>query len=149
MLQDLATNLTFTPFREEDRAAAFALYESALRPIIDLAFGWSSEFQHDRFSKRYPTSSFQKIHHFGSEIGFVSFYETAFELHVSLLILKQDNRNRGLGRRIMQLLHSKAADRSVTLSSFKNNTAAIRFYESLGYKVTGGDAYFSDFSNAN
>ncbi|UFN45748.1 GNAT family N-acetyltransferase [Nocardioides okcheonensis] len=48
-------------------------------------------------------------------------------------------RGKGLGRALMEALHAAARDlgaTSVGLNVFGHNTAAVRLYESLGYRVT-------------
>ncbi len=45
-------------------------------------------------------------------------------------------------------LHNQAREsgRKITLSSFKKNEGAIRFYETLGYKIIGSDENFVDMA---
>ncbi len=48
-------------------------------------------------------------------------------------------RGKGLGRALMEAMHAAARDlgaTSVGLNVFGHNTAAVRLYESLGYRVT-------------
>lgn len=63
-------------------------------------------------------------------------YDNAYHIH--LLIISPQYQDQSLGKKVMSLIHEKAHQEQrnqVTLSSFRNNTRAIRFYQSLGYQV--------------
>ncbi|AZZ36747.1 hypothetical protein CIK05_08065 [Bdellovibrio sp. qaytius] len=79
-------------------------------------------------------------------VGYVCFYETAKELHVSLLIVLESFRNKSIGQMVMDKLQQQAIEKSlsVTLSTFKANDGAIRFYKKMGYVITSEDDYFYD-----
>lgn len=138
-------------FEAHDRARAFALYKITLRPVIERAFGWDESFQLGRFSEKYPTEWFHWIHHMGSEVGFIAHHTTDADLHLSLLVLAPEHQKKGIGAQAMSQIHTLAREKkmSVSLSSFKTNVDAIRFYEHLGYVQTGSDEYFVDFTFSN
>lgn len=48
----------------------------------------------------------------------------------------------------MASLEQRALEKSlrVTLSSFKNNTGAVRFYQNIDYEIVGEDDYFYDMA---
>jgi len=131
---------------ESDHNEAFLLYKAALKAVIEDAFGWNEDFQKDRFRDKYEPSWLYWIEANSQRVGYVCFFETPSELHVSLLIIFDDFRNKMYGRNIMETLQQRAFQKSlkVTLSSFKNNTGAIRFYKTMGYDIVAEDAYFYD-----
>ena len=133
-------SVEFAPLSNLDEA--FVKYKQALSPVIEEAFGWDEKFQLERFRSRYELSWFSWVFIDGERVGFVCYYVKASDLHLSLLVIDPDKRDRGLGRRVMEHLQSLAS--RVTLSSFRNNYAAVRFYESLGYRIVGGDEHFVD-----
>lgn len=70
-------------------------------------------------------------------------------LHVHLLIVFPEFQNQKLGGRVMNMVHEIAREQGrsdVTLSSFTRNEPAVRFYKSLGYKVTESDENFLSLS---
>jgi ribosomal protein S18 acetylase RimI-like enzyme len=133
---------------ESDLDEAFIHYKSALKPIIEDAFGWIEDFQNKRFHSKYDPRWFYWIEANSQHIGYVCFFETTSELHVSLLIIFEAFRNQSYGRNIMGILQQQAIQKSikVTLSSFKNNTGAVRFYKNLGYDIVSEDTYFYDLA---
>lgn len=142
----MSPSINFLKMPESDHNEAFLLYKAALKPIVEEAFGWDENFQKDRFRNKYEPSWFHWIEANSQRVGYVCFFETASELHVSLLIIFDDFRNKKYGRNIMETLQQRAFQKSlkVTLSSFKNNTGAIRFYKNMGYDINAEDAYFYD-----
>jgi len=144
----MSMKLTFLNMPTSDHNEAFLLYKSALSPVIESAFGWNDDYQKNRFQTRYEPSWFHWIEVDSERIGYICYYETKIELHVSLLIIFDKFRNRAFGKNIMIQLQDSARKQSlaVTLSTFKNNTGAIRFYQKLGYKITAEDDYFYDMA---
>ncbi|MBF4437605.1 N-acetyltransferase, partial [Vibrio anguillarum] len=70
-------------------------------------------------------------------------------IHVHLLIVFPEFQNQKLGESVMNMIHKIARDQGrshVTLSSFTRNESAVRFYKSLGYKVTECDENFLSLS---
>jgi len=138
--------MDFKPILPEDENALFERYKSAMKPVVEDSFGWDEVFQRERFKNRYETDWFHWIENEGTRIGYICFCIKESEVHVSLLIIDQDKRSLGYGRMVMERIHSEVRKRncSVTLSSFRNNSSAIRFYEKAGYRVVGGDEHFLD-----
>lgn len=138
--------IEFKPIANQDRDSVYEGYKAALSPLIEKAFGWNEDFQQERFQSRYELEWFHWITMSGERVGYVCFSQKTAEIHLSLLIIDADKRGRGLGQLVMTRLHELARESGskVTLSSFKNNTGAIKFYERLGYKTVGSDEHFVD-----
>ena len=130
----------------EERESCFLLYKKALYPYIEASFTWDEDFQKKRFYTKYDPNWFYHIHADSRPIGFLCFFETDKELHLSLLIILEAFRGQGYGHKVMKFLHERADQNScpVTLSSFKNNTNALNFYKKQGYVIKGEDTYFYD-----
>ena len=131
---------------KEQLESCFLEYKRALYSYIEASFSWDENDQKKRFQTRYDPSWFYRIISGSTEIGFVCFFETDKALHISLLIMYQNFRGKGYGKSVMDMIHERAEQNSVqvTLSSFKKNTAAIRFYHKLGYVIEGEDDVFVD-----
>jgi ribosomal protein S18 acetylase RimI-like enzyme len=132
--------------RQVARSGLFSLYEAALRPYIEATLGWDQSYQLQRFERSYPPGEIQLIMVDRVFAGYVAIRETRSALHVSLLLLLPEFRRRGIGQRVMKHVHMAAAasHRKVTLSSFKRNTGALRFYARRGYAIRDGDDVFAD-----
>ncbi len=140
------SSVEFIPINSQDHADLYAKYRSALLDVIENTFGWNEEFQQERFKNRYELDWFHWIEVSNVRVGYICFFEKASEIHLSLLIVDAESRDRGNGRLAMNHLHAlaRADRRMVTLSSFRKNAGAINFYERLGYIATGGDENFID-----
>lgn len=144
----MSYNFNFLKMSAFDHNEEFLLYKSALLPVIEEAFGWNEAFQKERFYTKYDPSWFYWIEINSQSIGYVCFFETTSELHISLLIIIHSFRNKTYGRNIMENLQQRALQKSlkVTLSTFKNNTGAVRFYKNMGYNIIAEVAYFYDMT---
>lgn len=135
-----------TPVASGHEQELFVRYKSALMAVIHGAFGWDEAFQRERFETCYERDWFYWIEINGSRIGYICYWSKASEMHVSLLIVDDAERGRGYGRNAMEYVHAMARQQGcrITLSSFRENVSAIKFYEKLGYAIVGGDEHFID-----
>ncbi|CDU01767.1 Putative acetyltransferase [Vibrio coralliirubri] len=116
----------------------FVCVKQGIFEHVDNVFGWDDEFQRNRLLNDYHPSWFHWIYREKERIGLVCFkpYDNAFHIH--LLIIFPQDQGRSLGNKVMTLIHKRAMQEQrshVTLSSFRSNTRAINFYQSLGYQV--------------
>jgi ribosomal protein S18 acetylase RimI-like enzyme len=140
-------NLSFIAFKQPDLQHAFELYKNELRDIVEASFGWDENYQRKRFEEKYALDWFHWIELEGRHVGYVCYTFTLIELHLSLLIIEKQFQRKGLGRVIMKSVTdlARAKDLKITLSSFKNNTKAITFYQNLGFRIMNQDNHFLDF----
>lgn len=138
--------IKFSSVSDAEREALYRGYKTALLPIVEATFGWNEEFQRERFYSRYELNWFQWLEHAGKRIGYICYWSKNSEIHLSLLIVEPGYRSQGCGQLVMTQLHERARTQhsKVTLSSFRKNTGAVKFYERLGYKEIGGDEHFVD-----
>ena len=134
-----------------DEKDLFERYRSALKTVVEDSFGWDEIFQRKRSKDRYEADWFHWIENEGIRIGYVCYCVKGLEIHVSLLIIDEDKRSLGHGRMVMERIHSEARKRncSVTLSSFRKNSSAIKFYEKVGYVEPFQPMHSNTCSNQN
>lgn len=140
-------DLTFKPFRSEDMKPAFEIYKSGLHTVIEEAFGWHDDYQFERFHSRYKIEWFQWIEKDFERVGYLCFHAQSSDIHISLLIINQNLKSMGLGKKAMLKIHAQAFKenfKTVSLSSFKTNKTAIEFYLKLGYQIINEDEHFYD-----
>ncbi|PTP88321.1 histone acetyltransferase [Vibrio splendidus] len=116
----------------------FTCVKQGLFIHVDNVFDWDDDFQRQRLLNDYHPSWFHWVYRGKERIGLVCFkpYDNAYHIH--LLIIFPQNQGRSLGKQVMTLIHKRATEErreQVTLSSFRSNTRAISFYQSLGYRV--------------
>ncbi|MCK8070663.1 GNAT family N-acetyltransferase [Vibrio sp. 1CM23M] len=124
----------------------FVCVKQGIFEHVDNVFGWDDEFQRKRLLNDYHPSWFHWVYRENKRVGLVCFkpYDNAYHIH--LLIIFPQYQGRSLGKQVMTLMYRRAMEErreQVTLSSFKSNTRAISFYQSLGYQVVDdGDTHF-------
>ncbi|MEZ8017068.1 GNAT family N-acetyltransferase [Vibrio splendidus] len=116
----------------------FASVKQSLFIHVDNVFGWDDDFQRQRLLNDYHPSWFHWVYLGKQRVGLVCFkpYDNAYHIH--LLIISPQYQGHSLGKEVMYLIHKRATEErreQVTLSSFRSNTRAINFYQSLGYRV--------------
>ncbi len=116
----------------------FACVKQGIFEHVDNVFGWDDEFQRNRLSNDYHPSWFHWVYRDSQKVGLACFkpYDNAY--HVHLLIIFPQHQSQNIGQQVMMLIQNKARieqRNQVTLSSFRDNTRAIQFYEGLGYQV--------------
>lgn len=138
--------VTLLPFNEGsiDRNDLYELYYLLLREYIEPIFGWDEMFQQQRFEKEYPSHETFLVVYRAMIAGFIVLKYGSEELHLSLLLLHPKFQSLGIGTCIMELVlaQAKSLKVSVTLSCFRQNYQALKFYDCLGFQRTDEDAHF-------
>ncbi len=116
----------------------FACVKQGILIHVDDVFGWDDDFQRQRLLNDYRPSWFHWVYLGKQRVGLVCFkpYDNAYHIH--LLIISPQYQGHSLGKQVMCLIHKRATGErreQVTLSSFRSNTRAISFYQSLGYQI--------------
>jgi ribosomal protein S18 acetylase RimI-like enzyme len=123
----------------------FSVVKQGLYSHVDAVFGWCDEFQVNRLKNDYEPHWFYWVYLNNTQVGMLCYKPYDNALHVHLLIVFPEFQNQKLGERIMSIVHEVAREQGrsdVTLSSFVRNEPAVRFYQSLGYRVTESDGNF-------
>lgn len=69
-------------------------------------------------------------------VGFASYQKEDLNIHVNLIFINKEYRNRKIGKRLMDsVLHTFADTRSCTLFVLDKNISACRMYEAYGFKA--------------
>lgn len=74
----------------------------------------------------------------GTPVGFGGYWAVVDEAHITNIAVAPEHRRRGFGRRIMEELLRRAAQRGLVCSTLEvraSNHPAVRLYESLGYQT--------------
>lgn len=144
-------DVKLVPLAEEEFDSLFTVVKQGLHTHVEAAFGWCDRFQRQRLKTDYQPQWFYWAYVGGERVALLCFKPYDNALHIHLLIVFPEFQNQKLGTRIMQHVHELARVQgrdAVTLSSFTSNQSAIRFYQSLGYKVIQSDHQFQCLSFA-
>jgi len=115
------------------------------------------------FTSPFPESYIRSLAESGSDsflvaieenkvVGYVSALAHGRDAHIASIAVLKEYRRRGIGRALMSELIKLLKLRqfgTVSLEVRKNNTSAIRFYESLGFERVGGiPSYYENGEDA-
>jgi len=96
----------------------------------------------------HPHGIFLIIRVDGEIAGYGGVWIVVDEAHITTIAVRAENRRQGLARRLMNELLHRARERGATCSTLEvraGNEAAVRLYESLGYRtVATRQAYYPD-----
>ena len=131
-------NIQFLLVSNSEFEELFACVKQGIFIHVDSVFGWDDDIQRQRLINDYHHSWFHWVYRENERVGLACFkpYDNAYHIH--LLIILPQYQGRSLGKQVMALIHKRATEdqrSQITLSSFRSNTRAIRFYQSLGYQV--------------
>ncbi|MCG9553274.1 GNAT family N-acetyltransferase [Vibrio sp. Isolate31] len=131
-------NIQFQLVSNSEFEELFTCVKQGIFIHVDSVFGWDDDFQRQRLLNDYHPSWFHWIRRKNERVGLVCFkpYDDAY--HVHLLIISPQYQGQSLGKKVMSIMHEKTLQEQrnqITLSSFRSNTRAICFYQSLGYQI--------------
>lgn len=126
---------------------AYDLFKSYMSPVIQQAIGWDEEFQRTGFTNNYRPEWLHWVCSDGKKLGLLCIREKSECLHIHLVIVFEQFQGTGKGYDILSDLQKQANDKPqpITLSSFKCNERAIKFYKSMGFGVVSEDEHFYSF----
>ncbi|ABC27374.1 Histone acetyltransferase HPA2/related acetyltransferase [Hahella chejuensis KCTC 2396] len=141
-------DVRFIPLKTNQLSEAFAAYKAGLYTSIDTAFGWDEDYQTQRFHRSYAVEDLYWIFRADNRVGLICYRLLEDALHLHLALIFKEAQRQGLGSQVMEQLRRLTQDnnRPVTLSSFKSNPDAVRFYQRHGYRITGEDAHFFELT---
>jgi ribosomal protein S18 acetylase RimI-like enzyme len=141
------SSITLIPFDDGIIAwsTLYKLYCLLLRKYIEPVFGWDEEFQRRRFNREYPSSKTFLITYGAMIAGFVVLKYESEEIHLSLLLLRREFQSLGIGAHVIKLVleEAKFLGVPITLSCFRQNKQALKFYDRLGFHTMHEDTDFS------
>lgn len=127
----------------------FFAMKQGLFPYIDAVFGWDDDFQKKRLLNEYQPDWFYWIKQGSVLVGLLCFKPYDHAYHVHFLIVFPEYQAKGVGTAVMDYVHTLAKEegrKEVTLSSFRSNKNALRFYKKLGYQTIQEDEHFLSLS---
>jgi len=142
-------DIQLVQIESDEFESLFSVVKQGLYSHVDAVFGWCDKFQVDRLKRDYEPHWFHWVYLNNAQVGMLCFKPYDNALHVHLLIVFPEFQNQKLGESVMNVVHEIAREQGrscVTLSSFTRNESAVRFYKSLGYKVTESDENFLSLS---
>jgi ribosomal protein S18 acetylase RimI-like enzyme len=141
--------MRFVQIENSEFSELFIVVKQSLFEHVEAVFGWDDEFQVNRLKNDYQMHWFYWIYIHGEKVGLICHKPNGKSQHVHLLLLLPEYQRQGIGKLVMTTLHTLARDthqHSVTLSSFKRNGSALKFYQSLGYEVIETEEHFVSLS---
>ena len=145
MQESVSHRVRLRPVAEDDAHFLLLIYSST-RIEEMMALDWSPEqrgtflrhqfeIQHTCYQKDYPNASFDLILLEEQVAGRLYVDRRDAEIRIVDIALLPEFRGQGIGTNLIQRLFEEAASRSVglTIHVENENTAALRFYERLGF----------------
>ncbi len=147
-------NITLRPAEKGDLSFFFDLYSDS-RQLEVSGFGWAPEqmkaFLQMQFTAResayrmqYPSLQYLLILNSGERAGRLIIDRSDHQTVIVDIAITSDYRKQGIGSRVIRKLQEEASDARgcVVLRVDKNNTGAIRLYESLGFTISNESQIF-------
>lgn len=128
------------PGTEADADFIMALTETVIRTHFEETWGaWDAEFQWNEFRQSFESLDHHIIMCDGERAGYRALRRTGDVIGLSKLYLLPVYQNQGIGSSIIRDLiqESKEASQKLQLHIVPENRGAKRFYERLGFAVTG------------
>ena len=140
-------SIKFQAISDYQSNEVFYIIKSGLYPFVEKVFGWDDSFQKERIKNEYKSEWFNWVIFNGTKVALLCLKPYEQAIHIHLLIVLPEFQSKGIGRKIMECVHDKAKreNRDITLSSFKCNNKAIKFYQQLGYEIIEEDNDFISF----
>jgi ribosomal protein S18 acetylase RimI-like enzyme len=131
--------------RADDRAAIWALYQSAMRARIEAIWGWDEDWQIADFGNAFSASATLVVETNAEMTGYIQLDINAGEMYLRMIVLAPHVRSRGIGAKLVAEINriSQQAGYAMHLRVFRANIDAKRFYEREGWRVKAEeDAFF-------
>lgn len=144
--------ITLRPALEQDMAFLRDLYhqsraaelaavpwpDATRRAFLDSQF----ELQHRHYIGQYTDAAFLIVEHTGRPLGRLYLHDDGDALHIIDILLLSAERGQGIGTALLahvQQLARQHACTAVQLSVLRDNAAALRLYQRLGFASVGSD----------
>jgi GNAT superfamily N-acetyltransferase len=130
--------ITTRKVTEKDKEFLWNLKVAAMRPWVELVYGWNDDAQYSYFLKNFRPKTMRIIRYDGQDVGMVELLERPEELFIARFEVLPEFQNRGIGTTIIQwaIDQAVAAQKTLRLQVFKINPAR-RLYERMGFVETG------------
>lgn len=124
---------------QDDKDFAYQVKRVAFREYVEHVWGWEEEVQRKLHDRRFGTQDFLIISLNGKDVGIMSVAVEPDCVHVNQLYVLPEYQGQGIGRACMAMVTKwgSALSLPVILRVLKVNPRAVRFYERLGFTITG------------
>ena len=122
-----------------DATFLYELHVAAMRDVVAATWGWDDRWQQQHFAARFAPERVEIIQLAGKPVGMLELERRPTELFIGNLKLLPAVQGRGLGTAVLRDILADAAreNQPVRLQVLAANVRARRFYERLGFVVTG------------
>jgi GNAT superfamily N-acetyltransferase len=110
---------------ENDKEFLWNLKVAAMRPWVELVYGWNDDAQYSYFLKSFRPKTMRIIRYDGQDVGMVELLERPEELFIARFEVLPEFQNRGIGTTTIQwaIDQAVAAQKTLRLQVFKINSA--------------------------
>lgn len=127
---------------KSDMTWLYQTFKLTMQDYIARTWGWDELFQHHSFHDNLPAASFTIATRENVDIGAYSVLEKKDHFWLEMVLVLPEKQNAGVGSFLLTQVQQRASKREqpVRLSVLKVNPA-LRFYQRLGFQVTGQDQW--------
>ncbi len=124
--------------REDDREFLWNLKVAAMRPYVEVVYGWDEQVQHGFFDRGFRPERIRIVRLEGEDVGVFELEERAGGHFLARIEILPRFQGRGIGTVVMEGLmrDARATAKPFRLQVLKINPAR-RLYERLGFVATG------------
>ena len=131
--------ISLKPIEAEQSCALWSLYVEAMKSYVERIWGWDEAWQRQDFESGFQRYVSKGIDCDGEFAGYVQFRDEGTARYISMLLLAEPYRSKGVGAVVLNQLRG---DRALRLNCFRINERALRFYLKLGFSEVGRDEQF-------
>jgi ribosomal protein S18 acetylase RimI-like enzyme len=122
-----------------DFELTFHIKSGSIKPYVEAIWGWDEQVQLSFHTREFDPKTTQIILDDNRVIGLLSTTENADSIYVKSILIHHSAQKNGVGTAIMTdiIQRAQVAGKRVELQVYKVNQRAKKFYERLGFGVTG------------
>ena len=122
-----------------DFELTFHIKSGSIKPYVEAIWGWDEQVQLSFHTREFDPKTTQIILDDNRVIGLLSTTENADSIYVKSILVHHSAQKNGVGTAIMTdiIQRAQVAGKRVELQVYKVNQRAKKFYERLGFGVTG------------
>ena len=134
--------IQFKAYQESDKGYLWDTYIQAMKPLIELIWGWENNWQQNDFDSKlakYQTLLLKKANR---KIGYVQLENNFEELFINMFIIQPSWQSKGIGKSVLNELMITYPNKKIRLKCFKVNQSAYNFYLREGFVIADSDDDF-------
>ena len=137
------TSYSFRQATDADYDFLYKLHVLALRPYVELLWGWEETWQQEYFKRKFNPLTRKIIQIEGWDAGVLVVQHHPQQIYIALIEVMPEFQGRGVGTAILTELCSqaRACNKAVTLHVLKSNHPARRLYEKSGFVIASEEEH--------